>query len=154
MGWIDIIKSLSTVPSRGVNKSHQHQEKNSCECWDSNLGVRIEPGAAGWVTSLLLLCYAARPDNNSYVLSTFLARVSLAAIAKVPTFASTRWKKSCPGSHGSKKPPFIHFLMQIETWWSLALQQRWLYRNIGHPWNRSRRFPQQVSEAKKYLNKK
>ena len=110
MGWIDIIKSLSTVPSRGVNKSHQHQEKNSCECWDSNLGVRIEPGAAGWVTSLLLLCYAARPDNNSYVLSTFLARVSLAAIAKVPTFASTRWKKSRPGSHGSKKTSLYSFL--------------------------------------------
>ena len=39
MVWIDIIKSLSTVLSWGVNRSHQHQEKNSCERWDSNPGL-------------------------------------------------------------------------------------------------------------------
>ena len=39
MGSIDIIKHLSTLLSCAVNKSQQHQEKNSWECWGSNPGL-------------------------------------------------------------------------------------------------------------------
>ena len=38
MGSIDIIKPLPTVLSSAVNKSEQHQEKNSWERRESNLG--------------------------------------------------------------------------------------------------------------------
>ena len=38
MGLIDIIKPLFTVLSSAVNKSQQHQEKNSCEHWESSPG--------------------------------------------------------------------------------------------------------------------
>ena len=36
MGSIDVTKPLSTVLSSAVNKSHQHQEKNSWGCRESN----------------------------------------------------------------------------------------------------------------------
>ena len=56
MGWIDIIKPLSTVQGSAVNKSQKHQEKKI-------LGrLRIKPGAAGCETRGLALCYAAPPD--------------------------------------------------------------------------------------------
>ena len=38
MASSDIIKSLSTVLISAIYKSQQHQEKNSCERRDSNLG--------------------------------------------------------------------------------------------------------------------
>ena len=37
MGSIHIIKTLSTVLSNAINKSQQHQEKNSWECRESIL---------------------------------------------------------------------------------------------------------------------
>ena len=39
MGSIDIIKPLSTVIISAINKSHQHQEKNYWEGWESNPGL-------------------------------------------------------------------------------------------------------------------
>ena len=39
MGTIDIIKRLSTLISSAVNKSQQHQDKNSWECRESNPGL-------------------------------------------------------------------------------------------------------------------
>ena len=39
MGLIDIFKPLSTVLNSAVNKSQQHQEKNSWEHQESNLGL-------------------------------------------------------------------------------------------------------------------
>ena len=42
MGSIDIIKPLSTVLSSAVNKSREHQEKNSWERWESNPGLMGE----------------------------------------------------------------------------------------------------------------
>ena len=39
MGSIDIIKPLSTVLSSAINKSQQHQEKNSWEDQESNPGL-------------------------------------------------------------------------------------------------------------------
>ena len=39
MGLIDIIKPLSTVQSSAINKSQQHQEKNSWECQELNPGL-------------------------------------------------------------------------------------------------------------------
>ena len=42
MGSIDIIKAMSTVISSTVHKSQQHQEKNSWECGESNLGLLDE----------------------------------------------------------------------------------------------------------------
>ena len=42
MGSIDILKSLSTVLSSAVNKSQQHQEKNSWEWQELNSGLRGE----------------------------------------------------------------------------------------------------------------
>ena len=38
MGSIDIIKPMSTVLSSAVNKSQQHQDKNSLERRELNLG--------------------------------------------------------------------------------------------------------------------
>ena len=38
MGSIDIINPLSTVLSSAFNNSQQHQEINSCECRESNMG--------------------------------------------------------------------------------------------------------------------
>ena len=40
MGLIDIIKPLSTVLSSAVNKSQQHQKKNSLERQGLNLGLQ------------------------------------------------------------------------------------------------------------------
>ena len=42
MGSIDIIKHLSTILSRVVSKSQQHQDKNSWESRESNLGQLVE----------------------------------------------------------------------------------------------------------------
>ena len=42
MDSIDIIKPLFTVPSSAVNKSQLYQEKNSCECQESNQGLLDE----------------------------------------------------------------------------------------------------------------
>ena len=39
MGSIDIIKPLSNVLSSAINKSHEHQEKNTLECRELNLGL-------------------------------------------------------------------------------------------------------------------
>ena len=39
MGSIDIIKPLSTVLGSAVNKSQQHQDKNSGECLELNPGL-------------------------------------------------------------------------------------------------------------------
>ena len=39
MGSIDIFKPLSTVLSRAINKSQQHQDKNSRKCRESNPGL-------------------------------------------------------------------------------------------------------------------
>ena len=38
MGSIDIIEALSTLLSSAANKSLQHQEKNSWDCQELNLG--------------------------------------------------------------------------------------------------------------------
>ena len=38
MGSIDIFNPLSTVLSSAFNNSQQHQEINSCECRESNMG--------------------------------------------------------------------------------------------------------------------
>ena len=58
MGLIDIIKPLSTVLNSAVNKSQQHQEKNSWEHQELNLGLL---GAKQEHYPLYPLCYAA-PD--------------------------------------------------------------------------------------------
>ena len=42
MGLIDIIKPLSTLLSCAVNKSQQHQEKNSEGRWEPNPGQPSE----------------------------------------------------------------------------------------------------------------
>ena len=39
MGFIGIFKPLSTVLRSVINKSRQHQGKNSCECRELNLGL-------------------------------------------------------------------------------------------------------------------
>ena len=39
MGWIYIIKPLSSVLSSAANKYHQHQEKSSWERQELNLGL-------------------------------------------------------------------------------------------------------------------
>ena len=55
MGWIYIIKPLSTVLSSGIDNFEQNQENFSLVI------SRIEPRAAEWEASKLPLCYAASP---------------------------------------------------------------------------------------------
>ena len=59
MGSIDIIKPMSSVLSSALGKSQQHQEKNSWECRESNLGLLGEKQVCYLcaMQPLLSLCY-------------------------------------------------------------------------------------------------
>ena len=68
MGSIDIIKPLSTILSRDVNKAQQHQDKNSWERQESSMGLLDEKQEC-------YLC-AMQPPNVTHSLDELVPKMN------------------------------------------------------------------------------
>ena len=69
---MDIIKPLSTVLSSAINKSQQHQVKNSWELQELNLGLQG------------VLCAPPPPTLLSFVCCLFFSRRSVSVVETEP----------------------------------------------------------------------
>ena len=84
MSSIDIIKPLSTVLSNAINKSQQHQDKNSWECW------KLNPELLG---ETQICCYLCSIQPPNYILIIVLNNGVLSRPTTWPATMSlqTQW---------------------------------------------------------------
>ena len=110
MGSFDIIKPLSTVPSCAINKSQQHQEKNS---WDRQ---ELNPGLLGAKRERYPVMPCA-PDNE----------ISLSNQLVFLTESESDWNRfkfsrAAGNAFQEKKNPFQIFFSHIR----IAKKNSWL----------------------------